>query len=118
MDSPLRSNVPPQADHAGLAAPASPPTSSRRRDDFIHFAGDGLDIMDPIPVGLGADLIEHGPKLCAALLVLLQEPQPRPDDFADIVVASALDATPGKLVEFSRQTDVGCQSGLPCQSLT
>jgi hypothetical protein len=71
MDSPLQSNLPPQADHAGPVAPASPPTSTRRRYDIVHFAGDGLDIMGPIPVGLGASFIEHGPEPRSALLILL-----------------------------------------------
>ena len=67
----MRSNLPPQADHAGPVAPASPPTSTRRRYDIVHFLGDGLDIMGSLPVSLGTGFIEHGAEPRAALLVLL-----------------------------------------------
>ena len=42
-----------------------------RRDDIIHFAGDGPDIMCSILVGLGTGFIEHCPEPRAAFLILL-----------------------------------------------
>jgi hypothetical protein len=65
------------------------------RDDVVYFAGDRLDIMGSVPVSFGADFIEHGSESDTAFLSFLQKPRSKADDFADIVVAFALDTTAG-----------------------
>ena len=80
------------------------PSSAQELKNMLATA---LDIEGPVAIRLFHGCIEHSGELTPLLFQVLQQPERRPDDFTDIVVAPLGDALAGKALQFGGQVHIG-----------